>query len=166
MTDLERRALLGDPQAQEKCTRRGIVLRCPHCEGNAKVSFKDARFIGQNIRGDKNLVYRVQVICNKCRSRGKPILTKPLINPNPCLTKWGNCYALWSDVCKEETEKFMPYVVAAISEWNTRPAPPVGRCDDCERRYENEDGVYICSHTETECGDDDYCSHFEPRCEE
>lgn len=29
MTDIERRALLGDPQAQEECTRRGIVLPCP-----------------------------------------------------------------------------------------------------------------------------------------
>ncbi|MBE5037284.1 hypothetical protein INF35_05770 [Subdoligranulum sp. DSM 109015] len=31
MTDLERRALLGDRQAQEECTRQGIVLACPMC---------------------------------------------------------------------------------------------------------------------------------------
>ena len=31
MTDLERRALLGDRQAQEKCTKQGIVLPCPCC---------------------------------------------------------------------------------------------------------------------------------------
>lgn len=31
MTDLERRALLGDRQAQEECTRQRIVLRCPFC---------------------------------------------------------------------------------------------------------------------------------------
>ena len=31
MTDLERRALLGDRQAQEECTRQGIALRCPCC---------------------------------------------------------------------------------------------------------------------------------------
>lgn len=31
MTDLERRALLGDRQAQEECTRRGIALPCPKC---------------------------------------------------------------------------------------------------------------------------------------
>lgn len=31
MTDLERRALLGDRQAQDECTRRGIVLPCPFC---------------------------------------------------------------------------------------------------------------------------------------
>lgn len=34
MTDLERRALLGDRQAQEECTRHGIVLPCPFCGGD------------------------------------------------------------------------------------------------------------------------------------
>lgn len=33
MTELERRAMLGDRQAQEECTRRGIVLPCPFCGG-------------------------------------------------------------------------------------------------------------------------------------
>lgn len=41
MTDLERRALLGDKQAQEECTRKGIVLRCPACGSNAHVLHKD-----------------------------------------------------------------------------------------------------------------------------
>ncbi len=31
MTELERRALLGDRQAQVECTRAGIVLPCPMC---------------------------------------------------------------------------------------------------------------------------------------
>ena len=30
-TNLERRALLGDRQAQEECTRQGIALPCPCC---------------------------------------------------------------------------------------------------------------------------------------
>lgn len=33
MTNLERRALLGDRQAQEECTRKGVVLPCPCCGG-------------------------------------------------------------------------------------------------------------------------------------
>lgn len=65
---------------------------CPFCEGNGKVSFKDYRFIGKNYRGDRKVVYRIQIICNKCRSRGKPVITTPLINPNPYLSKWGNRY--------------------------------------------------------------------------
>ena len=38
MTDLERRALLGDRQAQEECTRQGIVLPCG-CGNPAKLSY-------------------------------------------------------------------------------------------------------------------------------
>lgn len=112
-------ALLGDREAAERLTAAGVLLECPHCKGNGKVSFKDHRFIGQNIRGDKKLVYRVQVICNKCRSRGKPVFTNPLINPNPYITKWGSCYAD-TDVCNEETNAFSEYVESAIREWNTR----------------------------------------------
>lgn len=38
MTNLERRAMLGDRQAQEECTRRGIVLPCPLCAGEVAVN--------------------------------------------------------------------------------------------------------------------------------
>lgn len=38
MTDLERRALLGDQQAQEECTRQGILLPCWKCGGEAEVN--------------------------------------------------------------------------------------------------------------------------------
>ena len=31
MNNLIRRALLGDREAQEECTRQGIVLPCPCC---------------------------------------------------------------------------------------------------------------------------------------
>ncbi len=31
MTDLERCAMLGDREAQEECTRQGILLPCPFC---------------------------------------------------------------------------------------------------------------------------------------
>ena len=37
MTEIERRALLGDKQAQEECTAKGIVLPCPCCGGNGKI---------------------------------------------------------------------------------------------------------------------------------
>ncbi len=40
----------------------------------------------------------------------------------------------------------------------TIDAVPVVRCKACERRYE-ENGEYFCSHTDTSCGDDDFCSH-------
>lgn len=31
MTELERKALLGDPEAQKQCTELGIILPCPFC---------------------------------------------------------------------------------------------------------------------------------------
>lgn len=38
MTNLERRALLGDREAQAECTAKGIVLPCPCCGGGAKIN--------------------------------------------------------------------------------------------------------------------------------
>ena len=37
MTDLERRAMMGDKEAQEECTEKGIVLPCPYC-GSMKIA--------------------------------------------------------------------------------------------------------------------------------
>ena len=35
--ELIRKALLGDKQAQEECTEKGIVLPCPICGGEIKI---------------------------------------------------------------------------------------------------------------------------------
>lgn len=93
---------------------------CPFCGGNGKVSFKDYKFYGRNGMGDKKQKYRVQVICNKCRSRGKPIITDWLINPNPYGSKWGNCGDGTSPKGAKQTEMFEPYVGEAIKAWNRR----------------------------------------------
>ena len=55
MTDLERRALLGDRQAQEECTEKGIMLPCPFCGGNA-------------IRTSPPVNYSYRVACKACRA--------------------------------------------------------------------------------------------------
>lgn len=162
MTELVHRALMGDKKSQEECTEKGIIIPCIHCGGKGKVSFKDYRFIGQNYFGDKKIVYRVQVICNKCRSRGKPIFTKPLINPNPYITKWGNSYAE-TDICNKETQIFYPYVKTAINEWNTIYYPPIGRCIEC--KYRGIKDKSMCDHPVSGLfdmiTDDDFCSYFE-----
>ena len=171
--ELIRRAMLGDSEAQKECTEKNIVLPCAHCLGNGKVSFKDHLFLGQNFYGDKKIIYRVQVICNKCKSRGKPVFTQLLVNPNPYITKWGNNYAE-TEVCKKETERFLPYVLDAIYGWNTRPAPPVGRCGECKHAYINffsaSSGTALCRlwTNKTEgiqmvMQQNDFCSYFEPR---
>lgn len=157
MTTLERRALLGDAEAQRQCTEKGIMLPCPFCGWKGKVSFKDHRFCGQNYRGSKRIVYRIQVICNKCRSRGKPVFTQPIVNPNPYITKWGNNYAE-TESCRKETERFTPYVVAAVSVWNTRPAPPIGRCGECAAYIDNK-----CANTGYYKSEFGFCDDFEPK---
>ena len=93
---------------------------CPFCKGKAKVSFKDYRFIGYNLCEDRIVSYRVQVICNKCESRGKPVITEGLINPNPYLSKWGNQYYENYEKSQAATDMFAPYVERAIEAWNRR----------------------------------------------
>lgn len=58
MTDLERRALLGDREAQEECTRQGIVLPCSFCGGEARA------FLRQPYTRNRHW-YR----CRKCLSK-------------------------------------------------------------------------------------------------
>lgn len=57
----------------------------------------------------------------------------------------------------------------AIESWNTRPAPPIGRCGECKCWQRNGSDWGSCSKWYT--GDkvqafmleDDFCSNFEPR---
>lgn len=90
MTDKEliRRALLGDKQAQEECTEKGIVLPCWRCEGESEIQ--------------------------ELHTGGKPIYAVT------CKKTYCGAYG-----CACSTQQ------KAIEYWNTRPAPPVGRCRDC-----------------------------------
>lgn len=52
MIELERRALLGDRQAQEECTRRRIALRCPFCGRKDVLTLHLNRNIYHNYQSD------------------------------------------------------------------------------------------------------------------
>lgn len=116
MTDLERRALLGDAEAQRECTEKGIVLACPFC-GSA------------NIRTSNWGMWRCW--CSECRAK--------------------------SDDHLRERD--------AIKQWNTRPAPPIGRCGECEHfGHEIYAGKHACAKLQLPyCNSDDFCSYFEPK---
>lgn len=86
---------------------------CPFCGGKGSLSFRDYGFLGQNDFGDKKLKYRVQIICNRCKSRGKPIVTDALINPNPWVIRF-------MDEGKWKETEFAPYIDKAIEAWNKR----------------------------------------------
>lgn len=112
MTELERKALLGDIEAQRKCTEMGIILPCPVC--------------GKSVHWDfgSELVYH----------------------------NYKDCFL---------SGKFIP-----LPYWNTRPAPPIGRCGECSYREKatvNNKGFLICPASGMEITNDDFCSYFEPK---
>lgn len=92
------------------------IKPCPFCGGKGKVSFKDYRFGGYNGKSDVRRKYRVQVICNKCRARGKPIITDWIVNYSPYQTVFWNQRSRYVDA----TNAYKPYVEGAIEAWNRR----------------------------------------------
>lgn len=130
MTEMERRALMGDREAQEECTRQGIVLRCPCCKCEAETLTEQGNFTGE---GTRTFYY---VRCKSCFTRSASYTSK----------------------------------IAADSKWNTRPAPPVGRCSEC-KHWAGLDG-YGDGYCKNPTGIDDiaketdFCSYFEPKGDE
>ena len=103
MDNLIRKALLGDKQAQEECTEKGIALPCPCC-GRVEQAI---------ING--SAVYHIHADC------------------------------------------LMDARLVPLHKWNTRPAPPIGRCGECKNW--NGGDCYRQELTKSE----DFCSYFEPR---
>lgn len=128
MTELERRALLGDRKAQEECTNMWRVLPCHKC-GKSVQSFENVASlcsVDKDSEAYKDLRKYFGVVCDVRR---------------------GGCGLF---VCGEKEAN----IKSALSEWNTRPAPPIGRCEEC--KY-GEDGT--CESAEAGF----YCGNFEPR---
>ena len=119
--ELTRRALMGEKQAQEECTAKGIVLPCPFCG-----------------------------------------------NENNIISNWG-MFRVWCPHCKAKSEDTLT-TRDALKSWNTRPAPPIGRCGECEfytvlghcKLHSQEPDQYG-SGAYVEMLPDDFCSYFEPR---
>lgn len=114
MTELERRALLGDKHAQEECTQQGIVLACPFCGRSEETVFKLAH---SNLYAHKRT--------GKCALDGM--------------------------------------IIYNLADWNTRPAPPLGRCIDCANVCEVSDNLVTCDIFERDMMPDDFCSQFEAK---
>lgn len=119
--ELIRRALLGDKQAQEECTEKGIVLPCPKC-------FSD----GVKIEGDGRDIYDPDTL-GYLDSVPDSILYVTCDSCNLC----SNCITVEDGEEREDAEKKL------IAEWNTRPALPVihakwewhGPCRDNKGTY-------------------------------
>lgn len=135
MTELERKALLGDKQAQQELTEMGIAIACPLC-GNTQnfivLAPNNIEKIPEKMIGDIDADYdEFTLICDTCE-----------------LSITGKSF-------KE-----------LLTKWNTRPAPPIGRCWECaqkEKAIVNSKGFLICPISGMEIYDEDYCSYFEPK---
>lgn len=134
MTSLERRALLGDRQAQEECTRQGIVLPCPFCGGPVTVKSQKVQY------GLSGTI----ISCKKClvqlySSDERAVPTHDGVRNTPI-----------------EKHKEI-----GISRWNTRQAMPIGRCRECKHWYKQHCANGPCA---TEPTDADFsCGAFEPK---
>lgn len=143
MTDKEliRRALMGDQEAQKQCTEKRIVLPCPKC-------FSD----GVKIEGDGRDIYDPDTL-GYLDSVPDSILYVTCDSCNLC----SNCITVEDGEEREDAEKKL------IAEWNTRPAPPVGRCKDCINATNPGSNIVFCDYFERDMMPDDFCSCFEPR---
>lgn len=120
--ELIRCALMGDKQAQEKCTAQGIVLPCPFCGEN---KIKTPYVCGDHF-----------IECSSCHSASNIVSSRK----------------------------------QALKLWNTRPAPSIGRCEECEFytvlrhcKVHSQEPDQYGSGTYVEMLPDDFCSYFEPR---
>ena len=138
MTELERRALLGDKDAQEECASVGIVLPCPFCESTPIVKVQTAEY------GISGTLIR----CSKCGAS----LYSP--DKKAKITELGV-----SNVPIEDHTKI------GVSRWDNRPAPQIGRCEECKRFGRNTENDTYCSCVGglTDPEEDDFCSYFEPK---
>ena len=119
LKELIHRALLGDEQAQQECTEKGIALPCPFCGGT-----------GDNVA----------------------------LHNNPNSTQfWGYCWG-----CHTEGPIAHGSVKNALSIWNTRPAPPVGRCKDC-KFYTSMSHCQVHSLGLDQYDPDDFFFFFQPK---
>ena len=143
MTDKEliRRALMGEKRAQEECTQKRIALPCPFCGKEDSVETLDC-YMAEGLKCESERFRKdyFKCVCNYLKGG--------------CGTSTG----------VSETKQ------EALYKWNTRPAPPVGRCKDCRwYEYGKEYGKAwypYCKHLDglaNSVKTTDFCNYFEPK---
>ena len=133
MTELERRALLGDKEAQKECTENGILLPCPCCGGQAK--FKKG-FPSKQIAHCRQAVIQ----CKKCGVRTVTHRQLPMER--------------WQDVDKAAIEGWNTRHAPQIGR--------CGECSHFHRNLEN-DTYCSCTGGLSDPEEDDFCSYFEQK---
>lgn len=138
--ELIHRALLGNQEAQKACTEKGIKIPCPTCGKSDCIEIMDC--------------YTAHGGGCECQDYKKDYFK--------CVCSYlnGGCgTSIGVSKTKEE----------ALEKWNTRPAPPVGRCGECRfytvlghcMVHSQEADQYGCGNY-VEMLKTDFCSYFEP----
>ncbi len=131
--ELIRRALMGEKQAQEECTAKGIVLPCPFC--------------GKELRERKT---------RKWTAAKDESINRTIVEHK---AKTGCHLDNWA--MDKELD---------LESWNTRPAPPIGRCGECKNFKKHKNFTHPEYMFDGECkrfksfnSEYAFCSCFEPR---
>ena len=90
-----------------------------------------------------------------CTAKGIALPCPFCGNENNIISNWG-MFRVWCPHCKAKSEDTLT-TRDALKSWNTRPAPPIGRCGEC-KNWNGGD----CNRQEL-TKSDDFCSYFEPR---
>ncbi len=87
---------------------------------------------------------------------------------NIITSNWG-MFRCWCPDCHSKSEDCLN-AVDAIKSWNTRPAPPIGRCGECEFytvlghcKVHSQEPDQYGSGSYVEMSPNDYCSYFKPK---
>ena len=130
---------------------------------------------------DKELIRRALLgsreAQQECTEKGIVLPCPFCGNKNILISNWG-MWRCWCPECSGKSEDSLRER-DAIKHWNTRPAPPIGRCGECvfsrgltkddQKEYfdviiEHED-VCMCAFLEQPelRWKDDFCSYFQPK---
>lgn len=133
--ELIRRALLGDEQAQQECTEKGIVLPCPFC-GSDKL-YVDGPYRSDDIPAaminDIDRDYDGFSVSCSC----------------------GNYIEVEDGTFKDTLVKW--------NTRPAQPVGRCGECKAKEKAVVNDKGFLICPASGMEITDNDFCSYFEPK---
>ena len=111
------------------------------------------------MENNKELIHRALLGDQKAQ---KQCTEKRIVLPCPfcgseniVISNWGLC-RVWCQVCLGKSDDQLSQA-DAIRKWNTRPAPPIGKCGECKHQFTGDSD--IC-HSGM---DNEFCSGFEPR---
>ena len=82
-------------------------------------------------------------------------------NKNIRISNWG-MWRCWCPECLGKSEDSLRER-DAIKHWNTRPAPPGGRCKDCLNATHPGSNIVFCEYFERDMMPDECCSCIETK---